>query len=264
MKIGICTDPKSLEGAGPLPVDYFEVGVQSYLVPLASEAEFEKILAAKPQVPVIAANGFLPGNIKSTGASVDLEKIDQWAAIAFRRAARVGIKTVVFGSGGSRQIQTGFPRAAAVGQFVEVLRLVGSRAQEHGVTVVVEPLNSAECNFINSLREGAKVLEKADHPAVKLLADIYHMTRDKQPPEDIEDYGHMLAHVHAAENARRSAPGIEGDDFRSYLQALRKVGYTGNISMEAAWGDMLGESIIGASELRKQIEESGFEAYQPA
>ena len=102
-------------------------------------------------------------------------------------------------------------------------------------------------NFINTLNQGARVVEPVDHPHIRLLADIFHMLRMEEGPKEILRFGHLLHHVHVAEKKNRTPPGAEGDDFKPYFRALKDVGYKGLISIECRWSDM-------AKELPKAIE----------
>ena len=82
-------------------------------------------------------------------------------------------------------VPEGFSPTRAFAQYVEALRRMAPVAQRHGVTIVVEPLNRGECNLINTIVEGAEAAAQADHPAVKLLVDIFHMLRNGESPDDI-------------------------------------------------------------------------------
>lgn len=260
MHIGICTSiaaAKTLPAS--LPIDFIEENVQSLLQPQAADAVFEAALPTSPPAfSVTAANCFLPASLKATGAFVDEAALDRYAGVAFSRAAQVGIRTIVFGSGGARALADGFPKATAMAQFIELLRRLGPLAEPHGVTVVVEPLNSGECNFINSLAEGAKLVEAAGHPNIRLLADVFHMLRDKESSEEIVRFGHLLHHVHVAENQNRACPGTNGEDFRPWFQALRKVGYEGPISIECNWVDLPAQAGGAIAELRRQLADCGY------
>lgn len=63
--------------------------------------------------------------------------------------------------------------AAVVG-----LRAAGDLAASVGVRLAVEPLNSSIDHpgyFLNSLSEADLLLREVNHPAVRLLLDVYHM-----------------------------------------------------------------------------------------
>ncbi len=258
MEIGLCTNPPGAASIPAFPFDFLEVGVQSYLVPASPEEAFLANLSLPSPAPTFAANLFLPASLPCTGPSAKVEPILEWSEIAFSRAAQAGVRIIVFGSGGARNLPNGFPKPTAVAQMIDLLKSLGPIAQQHEVTVVIEPLNTTECNFINSLADGANLVECCDHPSIGLLADIFHMLRDGEPPEAIEDHGALLKHVHIAEGKDRGYPGKHGEDHRPYLQALRKVDYPGKISIESNWEDLVTEAPLGAANLRAQLADSGF------
>lgn len=215
-----------------------------------------KLLELKSsRLPVRACNGFLPGQLKAVGPEPKHEEILVYAGKAFQRASRAGVETIVWGSSGSRKIPDGFSRARAEEQFSDLAGKVASLAARCGVTIALEPLNSGEVNFINSLKEGAAVVEAVHHPSFRLLADIYHMLREGETPDAIETYGSHLRHCHIAEKDQRTPPGSAGDDFKPFLRALKKIGYKGGISIECRWESLEKQLPAAVDFLKRQIAE---------
>lgn len=197
---------------------------------IGKKAEFDTC-----RLPVIACNGFLPGTLRVTGPDAIPDSVLKYAEVAFRRAGSVGIRTIVFGSSGARSIPEGFDRQVARRQFIDLLKKMGPVAKKYGVTVAIENLQSQECNFINTVGEGLDIAREGNHPNVGLLVDIFHMLREKEGPEILVKAGKYIKHCHIAEKAKRTAPGMEGDDFRPYFNALKKIHYRGGISIEGQW-----------------------------
>ena len=235
--LGACTKVDNAEALKAAGGSYIEVSVTGFLIPEKSDEEFAANLAAARAcaLPIKCANGFYPGDLKLTGPDADLERAVRYAAKAFERAEKVGIETIVLGSGSARRIPDGFNPLVARMQFVELLKAIAPYAQQHGVTVVIEPLRPQETNFINSVREGTSIAREAGHPNIRVLADIYHMTQAGEDPGAIIDAGSTLRHCHIAENEERTAPGVHGDDFRPYFEALESIGYKGRMSVEGSW-----------------------------
>jgi len=258
LELGICCHPKDVEGIEGDAFDFIEVNVQGFLVPELGESDFlphleEARRAGEAGRPVKAANCFLPGNLKCVGPEMDAVRLMRYAESAFSRAARAGIGTIVFGSGGARTAPEGYPAERAMTDFVGVLRMCGPIAQRHGVTVVVEPLNKSECNFINSLAQGAEAVEACAHPSVRLLADFYHMLKDGEPASEILRFGHLIRHTHAAELAGRAFPGKSRENFRPFFQALREVRYAGPVALECAWENLRADLEPSTRYLREQM-----------
>jgi sugar phosphate isomerase/epimerase len=255
--IGVCTGFNNAGLLSGLGYSFIEEGVRGFLVPDKPEAEFlEKLEHARGAgLPVIACNSFLPGNMKSVGPDAVHDDILHFAETAFRRARMAGVKIIVFGSGGSRRLPENFSREKALSQFISLGKQMAPLAGEHGVTIVLEPLNRRECNFINSLEDGAEIVIAVDHENYMLLADIYHMKMDDEDPANIQRFGNLISHVHIAEKEGRAAPGTHGEDFSPWFRALARTGYEGCISVECRWDDMAAQAGPAFATITRQVTE---------
>lgn len=206
-----------------------------FLVPDKSDDAFAKNLeklAASP-LPVLACNGFIrPANLRCVGKEANHDEVLVWAETAFRRLAKAKGKFIVFGSSGARSLRDGWPMDKAEEQFVALLKRMGPLAEKHGVTVVVEQLQASECNFINRIGEAAKLIRAAGHPNIRVLADLYHMMKGGDTPQDLKAAMDVVVHIEIAEKEKRSVPGVAGDDFRPFFRVLREAGYNGAINIE--------------------------------
>lgn len=238
MKIGISHDPIPVADWPDLPVDYLEANVQKLLMPEASDADFAEQARRVSRLVgrIYAANCFLPGDLKVVGPSTDLPRLARYAESAFSRARSLGIEVIVFGSGAARRAPEGWPLATAFLQLIQALEICAPIAGRHGVTLVLEPLNRAECNVVNTVLEGAVAVSRVNHSRVRLLVDLFHMLRNDEAPEDLAKVAPWIAHAHVAEKTARSAPGVAGDDFRAFFSALRHGGYDGTLSTECDLG----------------------------
>lgn len=256
--IGACNGLKDADLLMESGFSFAEEGVPSFLQMDLSEAQFDSVqsVVSKPAMPVHALIYFLPGRLKSVGNDADDAGILDYAETVFRRAQKRGVGLVVFGSSGSRRIPDGFPYEKAWEQMRELCTSLAPVAAKYDVTLVLESLNSRECNFITTLAEAGKMVEEVDHPNFRLLADLYHMKTENEGPESIQKYGHLIQHVHIAEREGRAAPGKYGEDFSPYFSALREAGYEGGISLENNWVDMPSEAPAAV----KTIQEQWFKA----
>src|ERR1019366_5699864 len=124
MKFGICTSWTSAKAVQSAGWDYIEESVQAVLQGTVDDAnwtEGAKITASVLPIPV--ANMLVPAAIRITGPAVDLSALQKYMTRVLSRADIVGMKTLVFGSGGARNIPDGFDRSAAFNQIVEFLRI---------------------------------------------------------------------------------------------------------------------------------------------
>ncbi len=235
--VGVCKSNKDAADMKAAGFDFLEGNVGGLFVPDKPEADFEKNLAQLKglAIPVLAVNGFLPSSMKIVGPDAKPDAAATYAESALRRAGVANIKTIVFGSGGARKIPDGFDAAKAREQFIAFAKRIAPAAAKAGVTLVLEPLNRKETNFINSVTEGAAIVDAVAQPAFKLHADIYHMLQEDEQPDAITKAGARILHVHVAQKGTRIAPMPGGTDFRPYFKALKGIGYRGLLSLECGW-----------------------------
>jgi sugar phosphate isomerase/epimerase len=234
MQFGVCGDLKIAAIAGRASYDYMEWTVAELLKPRESEEVFCAALdnLRTAALPYPVANCFVPGDLKLTGPEVDSGALRDYVTTTMQRAERAGVEVIVFGSGGARRIPEGFDPEAAWEQLVAFCRMVGPLAHDHGVKVVVEPLNLAECNVLNTVDECATLVNEVAHPGIRLLVDAYHLMRDDDSYDDIVKHGDLLGHLHIATVPNRHAPGAEPCDFSPFFLALAKANYKGRLSIE--------------------------------
>jgi sugar phosphate isomerase/epimerase len=256
-RIGISTgivNNRILAAAG---YSFVEENVRGFLVPAEDDSVFEQKLALlkESKLPVDACNSFLPGNLKCVGPAPAHDEILKFGESAFRRAQTVGVKTIVFGSGAARAIPEGFSRKEARLQFITICKQLAPFAQKYNVVISLEPLNTQECNFINSLSEGADIVQAVNHDNFRLLADIYHMLKENESPANITKYGHLLYHTHIAEKTGRTAPGVNNEDFTPYFKALKDVKYKGRLAIECSWKNLEEQAADSLKYLRNELSE---------
>jgi sugar phosphate isomerase/epimerase len=198
----------------------------------------------------------VPASLKITGPDADLAKLEAYVEIALSRAARAGMDTIVFGSGGARWIPDGFSRDEAWRQLVAFGKLISPIAERQSITIVVEPLNQRECNVLNTVGESGQYVEEVDHPSFKLLLDTYHWLLDNDSYESILHYGPLVRHVHTATVATRLPPGFEPCDFGPFFRALVEIGYDGRISIEGKWDDIEVRAVKAYGYLEKLVQEA--------
>jgi len=254
-EIGICTSVSNADMLASHGYTYIEESVGQLLMPTKSEEKFNEMLqqAQNAAIPVKACNNFIPGYLKSVGPNAVHPEILEFMETAFQRAQKAGVEHIVFGSGGSRGIPESFSRDEARSQFIDLCSNMAPIAAKYDVVVVLEPLNTKECNFINSVTEGGEIVEEVNHPNFRLLADVYHMLMDGEGPESIEKYGHLIQHTHIAEKEERAAPGTYNENFTAYLKALKDVGYEGRMSIECRWEDMENQALTAIEAMRNQL-----------
>ncbi len=204
-----------------------------------SEGEYTVLRRQAREFPLVPEvwNVMLPTDLKVVGPEANHSGMVRYLETAFARSAELGGSIVVFGSGPSRAVPNDWPKEEALKQFEEACLKAGAVAHEQGITLAVEPLPSSTVNLVNSVAEGASVVDRVRHPNVRLLADLGHVGVEGEPFEDTTAAGPVLVHVHVALPHSREIPlPGRGDTFlRDYFRALKAAGYEGRISAECEW-----------------------------
>lgn len=234
---------------------FIQPSVGSYLMPNESEDKFEKNLEKYADAPIdiFACNSFIPGDLKSVGPEHHQAAVLEYAEKVFQRAQKADVEVIVFGSGSSRRIPEGFGKEEAVKQFVALGKKMAPLAQKYGIMICLENLNSTETNMINTFEEAYQVAKAIDHPNFRLTVDIYHMLKENESPAVILDAADYIYHCDLAEKEGRTAPGVQGDDFRPFFKALNDIGYKGKVAIECRWDDMDKELPSAVKTVREQL-----------
>lgn len=258
MKIGVCVGIENAEIAAKAGFSYLEFSLSQLAA--MEDGEFEA-LCKKVQtapIPVLCCNGFMPGTIKVTGPEADVQAWHAYLEKALSRAAAVGIKTAVFGSGASRSVPEGWPFEKAWQQLAAFFKTAAGYAEKYDVKIAIEPLRRQECNILNLVSEATQMAAWVDSDHVGVLADTFHMLASHEPWEAMEKAGDKLWHVHISSplpdmSSRVFPYAGDGSDYAAVFKVLFQAGYQGNVSVEAGAADFAAEAKKAAALLNSFI-----------
>ena len=131
----------------------------------------------------------------------------------------------------------GQTREDAQALFPDTMGRVLPYAREKGVTILVEPINRYESNFINTLDEATMLLDRLHAGNVGIMADVFHMNiEDDSIAGSLVRNQKYVKYVHIADS-NRLAPGMGHTDFEAIIKALASTGYDGWLSAEVLPGN---------------------------
>ena len=117
-------------------------------------------------------------------------------------------------------------------EFAGTLKTVCDFAAGFGVRIFLEVVNRYETNVFTTCKETIDFLERHQISNCFIHLDSYHMNIDE--PDSVEAIrlaGQRLGYFHVAENTRRY-PGSGAIDFKSQIDALVEIGFSGYVSVE--------------------------------
>ncbi len=116
--------------------------------------------------------------------------------------------------------------------FVEVARELCDYAMPKDVTLILEPVNRYEIDFIHTVEEGGELLKKIDRANMMLMPDVFHMNiEDKKIGPELARNVHCIKYIHLADS-NRLAPGLGHINFQDIFYYLLQAGYDGWVSAE--------------------------------
>ena len=149
------------------------------------------------------------------------------------RAAAAGVPNVITFSGNRK----GMPDGEGLENCVKGLNRVKKLAEEKGVTINLELLNS-KVNHKDYMADhtawGVELCKKVDSPRVKLLYDIYHMQiMEGDIIRNIRDNYAYLGHFHTGGNPDRHELNDKQElNWRAIATAIADLGYQGYFAHE--------------------------------
>ena len=105
-------------------------------------------------------------------------------------------------------------------------------AADEDVSILLEPLNRYECDWLNTTDNALSLIERLGSANLKYLADTFHMNIEEVDlGASIRRAGNRLGYVHLVDS-NRCGPGHGHIDFHKVLKALIDVEYDGFLSFE--------------------------------
>lgn len=230
MKFGVCVQPDRADEILSAGFDYIEIAAASLH---GENSEFD--LAPFRGLPILASNLFFPGPMRLYGP--DATPYLAYAKRTIERAAQIGIKVMVLGSGGARRSAEGIDAEA---RFVDIAAELNAVAAGYGIAVAPESLNHKETDVGNKMGRLAQDLRAH---AVGFTADSYHLLVDwdahfRKPGDSepsAEFWEHEIpftpVHVHFA-NLPRTVPTPDDVMVKGFVARLHSLSYDGNVSLE--------------------------------
>ena len=131
---------------------------------------------------------------------------------------------------------TGAPREEQHASIVAGLKAGIPILEEYGITVMIEPLNTAvdhKSYYLWSSAEAFDIIREVGHPNVKMVFDIYHQQiMEGNIIPNIVNNLDCIAHLHGAGNPGRHELQYGENDYKNIISSVEKAGYKGYLGLE--------------------------------
>jgi D-psicose/D-tagatose/L-ribulose 3-epimerase len=123
-------------------------------------------------------------------------------------------------------------KSRLIDRVIPLLRKLTVFARNHGIELLLEPLNRYSTPFCTTASDAIDLANKINQDNFGILLDTFHMNIE----EDSFDYAilkskTLLHHMHFADNNRKM-PGYAHINFGSIMSNLARIGYSEYISFE--------------------------------
>lgn len=234
--------------------DVYEIGVENPdVIDIAAVAAE----AARVGIQVNICGAY--GETRDLGSD---ERAIRDNALAYNRtlidfAAATGSSYVagpMYATTGKTRLASAEEKARQTAYVVENLQQLADYAAEKRVKLALEPLNRFETDFMNTVEQGMRLLDRVQRDNVGFLLDTFHMNiEEKSIPAAIRLAGERIFDFHACANDR-GTPGEDPFDWQAIAEALAAVHYEGPAVIESFTTDIT--EIARAVSLWRPLAES--------
>ena len=161
------------------------------------------------------------------------DRLEKSLRAALDESAASGVPNVITFSGN----RAGMDDRAGADNCVAFLNKVKAQAEDKGVTVCMEYLNSKVNHkdyMFDHIAWGVDVMKRVNSARVKILFDIYHaQIMDGDIARGITDYFPWIGHFHTGGNpGRHEIDETQELNYRFVAQTIAERGFTGFLSHE--------------------------------
>lgn len=117
-------------------------------------------------------------------------------------------------------------------RVADSLARLGEQAAKAGTSIILEPVNRYEIDFLNSCEETVDFLNRHRIERVRIMPDLFHMNiEDASIEGSLMRWIDRIGYIHFADS-NRHFPGDGHLDFSKIIAALHAVKYSGWIGVE--------------------------------
>jgi len=180
---------------------------------------------------ICPALGGEPGNNPASPLLAERETAIKYYKQCVGLAQDLGSKMVTFVAG---WIVYGVSKKQAWNRAKQCLVETAKYAQDKEIIMVVEPV-PGDSDLVETADDGINLMKESEMSNVKVMLDTFHVFyRDEIPADYVYKMKDDLVYVHVSDTDRLP-PGKGKKDFRTFIQALKDIGYQGYLTVEVGF-----------------------------
>jgi hydroxypyruvate isomerase len=188
--------------------------------------------------------GYLHGDLIDPDSC---DEVVRTAELSIKAAEKLGVTRLNLHTAELVDGQAARPRHRSTGQMwltaARTLERIGALGADAGVTFCVENLNTIVDHPgvpLARAKDTLALVEGVGHPNVKMMLDLYHaQIGEGNLIELVRRCADAIGEIQVADVPGRCEPGTGEINYAAIAEALRAIGYTGTIGMEA-WSSRAG------------------------
>jgi len=180
----------------------------------------------------------LPPEVHVTEMGFNLYAWTEYLKKAIRRIADLGCSKLAWTDGRSRVLPWEGDVSGVKEQVLQFLFMLCDVCENYGITVLVEPLGPRRTNFLNTMQEVCDFLARVGKPNLKSMISYRELSEIGMDTDLLGGFSQYIDHVQLENplliSGRRLPPlPDDGQEYSSFLGALKKMGYAGTINLPA-------------------------------
>jgi len=254
MLFGICTTIAHYETVRK--AGYSAIGLAGKDVAAMSESEFAQArdIVASGSLQLSHLYAFCTPSVILAGAGHDLQVLRQYTEKLFARAKELGVRYVGIGSPLSRVQPEGISTEQMDAQMSDTLKLLCEIGDKYGVGILLEAVCAqGGSKYMTRTDDALKMVSKLNLPNLNMVYDIYHAFMMKEDVAPVLNMGSRVKIAHLSGNIGETRGYLTQQnvqDYQIYADALKKIGYAGELHVEPNTGDITQEAVPSLNILR--------------
>jgi sugar phosphate isomerase/epimerase len=117
-------------------------------------------------------------------------------------------------------------------KFIDFFKILGEYCFDKNIIICIEN-NSKEynCNYLNNITEVGNIVNKINHPNIKMMVDLGNATMENDNFENMYNYKDIIYNIDIAEPFMKSFT-IPGESNINFIKILNNINYNKKINLE--------------------------------